>query len=81
MFLSASLVYKLEQEIHVPNKLDLDLNSSCSSSKVAYLVCKVVMLDMCRVHSSHSVSLDTTTETLVDSSSLSMLSYLNSLLP
>jgi hypothetical protein len=39
------------------------------TSKVAYLVYKVVMFDICRAHSSHLVLLDTTIEALVDSSS------------
>jgi hypothetical protein len=76
-FLSASSVYKPGQAVHAPNKLDLDLNSLHSPSKVAYLVCKVVMFHMCRAHSSHSLSLDTTTKALTDISFLSMLSYLN----
>ena len=80
--LSASSDCKPGQTVHAPNRIDLDLNSSCSSSKVGYLVYKVVMFDMCRAHSSHSVSSDTSTEALADSSSLSVLSYLdlNSLL-
>jgi hypothetical protein len=68
-YLSTSLVYKTGQAVHTPNKLDLDLNSSHSSSKVAYLVYKVVMFDMCRAHSSHSVSSNTITKALADSSS------------
>jgi hypothetical protein len=75
-FLFASSVYKPGQTVHAPNKLDIDLNSPCSSSKVAYLVCKVVMFDLCRAHSSHYVLSDTTTEALADSSYLSVLSYL-----
>jgi hypothetical protein len=80
--LSASSDCKLGQTVHATNRIDLDLNSSRSSSKVEYLVYKVVMFDMCRAHSSHSVSSNTTTKALVDSSSLSVLSYLdlNSLL-
>jgi hypothetical protein len=77
VFFSTSSVCKLGQEIHTSNKLDLDLNLSRSSSKVTYLVYNVVMFDMCRAHPSNSVSLDTTTEALVDSSSLSVLSYLD----
>ena len=48
---SSSLVCKPGQAIHAPKKLDLDLNSSRLSRKVAYLVYKVVMFNMCRVHS------------------------------
>jgi hypothetical protein len=58
----AYLVYKPGQAVHAPKKLDLDLNSSHSSSRMAYLICNVVMFDMCRTHSSHSISLDTMIE-------------------
>jgi hypothetical protein len=53
LFFSASSACKPGQAVHSPNKVDLDLNSSCSSSRVAYLVCNVVMFDMCRAHPSH----------------------------
>jgi hypothetical protein len=53
--LSASSVYRPGQSVHSPNKLDLDLNSPCSSIKVVYLVYKVVMFDMRRAHLSHPV--------------------------
>jgi hypothetical protein len=75
-FLSACSVYKIGQAVHTPNKLDLDLNWSRSSSSVAYLVYNVVMFDICRAHLSHSVSSDTTREDVADSRSLSVLLYL-----
>jgi hypothetical protein len=45
-FLSDGLVRKLGQAVNASNKLDLDHNSSHSSSRVAYVVCKVSIFDM-----------------------------------
>src|SRR5579859_7250541 len=72
---SANSERKLGHDLQAPNTRGLALISSSSSIKVAYLVWRVAKLDIWTAHSSQSVSSDTWTLDLANSSSLKALSH------
>jgi ABC-type uncharacterized transport system permease subunit len=72
-FFFASSNYKARHDLQAPNELGLDLTLSYTSSKKAYMVCRVAMFDMCTMQLSCLVPL-VTIDALINSSSLSAVS-------